>query len=83
MLILVLRSFFLELFRVVSIQIEDNEDECCSDGSECSKEVWIGNKKESLELVMFVGTNSDSLCFFDEIISWFFIDDFVLIDPFF
>jgi hypothetical protein len=75
-------SVFFSFYGASAVNVKNDEDKRGDDGSEGSEEVRIGNEEESFEFIMFVRTNSDSLSFFDEIISWFLVNNLVLINAF-
>lgn len=74
-------SVFFSL-AAAAVQVENDEDEGRDDGSESAEEVGVGHKEETLELIVFVGSDGDSFCLFDEVESWFLVVDLVLVDSF-
>ena len=76
------RSVLFSLW-AAAVDVQHNEDESGDDGSESAEEVWICYEEESFELIMLVWSNGHPLCLFYEVVSWFFVDDFELVDSFF
>ena len=66
-----------------AVEIEHNKDKGGDDGGEGSEEVRVGYEEESLELVMFVGTNGHAFSLFYKVEAWFTILYLELIDSLF
>ena len=78
----VISSLLLDLL-ISTVDVEHNEEEGSQNGRKSAKNVGPGDKQETFEFVMFVRTDGDSFCLFDEIIAGFAVVYFELIDAFF
>ena len=64
------------------VQVNDHKSKSRNDSRPDAEEVWVGHEQESLELVVLVWSDGHSLGQSDEVVAWFFVDDFELVDTF-